>query len=362
MKKHIGTCFLLALWLSLTLFAWCKPADASSDAERRQLAQFPKLSIETVLSGDFMQDFADYAVDQFPLRDAFRHLKAISATKLFDQSDNNGIYIVDGSAVKMESPLNPDSIANATARFQELYDSYLFDIGQILFAIVPDKGYYLAEPSGHLSMDYDALSAQLQTALPWAEFADLTSTLTADSYYRTDTHWRQEAILPTAKALCDALGVPFAEDFTPQTLTEDFRGVYTGQSALSLAPDSLQYLTWEGWEGCTVWSADTGKTTPIYDLSKETSKDQYDIFLSGGMALQVITNPHAAEEKELIVFRDSFGSSLIPLLVRSYSSITLIDTRYISPQQLQNYVNFQNKDVLMLYSTLVLNASGVLRK
>ena len=362
MKKHIGTCFLLVLWVSLTLFAWCKPATNASDSERRQLAQFPELSIKTLLSGDFMEDFADYAVDQFPLRDAFRSLKANAATKLFFQSDNNGIYVVDGSAAKMEYPLNTDSIHNAAQRFQELYDTYLSDADDIFFAIVPDKNLYLAQPSGHLSMDYDALSETMKNALPWAEFVDLTGKLEGSSYYRTDTHWRQEALLPTAKALCDALGVDFREDFTTQTLTEDFQGVYSGQSALSLAPDALRYLTWEGWEDCTVWSADTGKTTPIYDLSKETAKDQYDIFLSGGMALQVITNPHGETGKDLIVFRDSFGSSLIPLLVRSYSTITLIDTRYISPDRLQNYVNFQNKDVLMLYSTLVLNSSGVLRK
>jgi len=309
-----------------------------------------------------MEEFGAYAVDQFPLRDTFRQFKALAATRVFSQNDNNGIYIIDGSAVKMEYPLNPDSVANAAQRFQELYDAYLHNSEKILFAIVPDKGCYLAESSGHLSMDYIALSDALETALHWAEFVDLTADLSAESYYRTDTHWRQEEILPAAKHLSQALKADFSERFTPQTLTEDFRGVYTGQSALPLEPDALTYLTWEGWEDCTVWSLDTGKNTLVYDLSKENSRDQYDIFLSGGMAVQIITNPHGEESRELIVFRDSFASALIPLLIPAYSSITLIDTRYISPQLLEDYVNFQDADVLMLYSTLVLNSSGVLRK
>ena len=362
MKKNFGTHFVLVLWLALALFAWLKPAAPSSDAERRPLAQFPALSAKTLLSGRFMSEFSDYAVDQFPLRDTFRSLKALTATGLFAQKDNNGIYIADGAAAKMEYPLNSDSLANAAERFQALYDAYLQEAAQIHFALVPDKGYYLADSSGHLALDYDAMTAALETALPWAEFIDLTGTLDAGSYYRTDTHWRQEALLPTAKHLSEALGVDFSDIFTAQTLTEDFRGVYAGQSALPLAPDKLEYLTWPGWEECSVWSLDTGKSTSVYDLSKETSRDRYDIFLSGGMALQVITNPRAEAGRKLIVFRDSFGSSLIPLLVPQYESITLIDTRYISPALLGNYVNFQDADVLMLYSTLILNSSGTLRK
>ena len=45
---------------------------------------------------------------------------------------------------------------------------------------------------------------------------DLTGTLSLSSYYRTDLHWRQEMLVPTAKALADAMGVSLTEDFTAQ--------------------------------------------------------------------------------------------------------------------------------------------------
>ena len=48
-------------------------------------------------------------------------------------------------------------------------------------------------------------------------------------------------------------------------------------------------------------------------------------------------------------------------LVEGYSRITLVDTRYIAPALLGDYVNFTDCDVLFLYSTLVLNESKVLR-
>ena len=363
MKKSqkLGILAVTALWIGLTLFAWCKRADETSLSERRPLAQFPELQAQSVLSGEFMTDFGGYATDQFPLRDAFRRLKAVATYYVFGQQDNNGIYIADGSAAKMEYPLNETSVDYAIQRFNDLYETYMTD-SRVTFAIVPDKGYYLARESGHLSMDYEALFSKMEESLGWAKFVDITDCLSADSYYRTDTHWRQEALEPVAEKLADALGINAPGSFTRQTLDRDFYGVYYGQAALPLASDPLNYLTWPGMEDCTVYSYDTGRTTEIYDMEKLSSNDLYDVFLSGGTALQTIHNPNGPAGKELIVFRDSFGSSLIPLLVQEYETVTLIDTRYLFPDAIGAYVDLKGKDVLMVYSTLILNSSSALRK
>ena len=190
--------------------AWLRPADASSDSERRPLEQFPELSGETLLKGEFMKDFADYAVDQFPLRDSFRTLNAYLTYYLLGQKDNNGIYLHDGYAAKMEYPMDETSINNAIARFNELYEKYLTGC-DVRFALVPDKSYYLADDAGVLSMDYDALYEKMAEALPWAELLDLRQSLSIDSFYRTDTHWRQEMILPAAQMIADSLGVTVPE-------------------------------------------------------------------------------------------------------------------------------------------------------
>ena len=58
--------------------------------------------------------------------------------------------------------------------------------------------------------------------------------------------------------------------------------------------------------------------------------DPYDIYLGGATALIQIDNPSGPKGRELVIFRDSFGSSLAPLLIDSYSRITIIDMRYIA--------------------------------
>ena len=83
--------------------------------------------------------------------------------------------------------------------------------------------------------------------------------------------------------------------------------------------------------------------------------DPYEFFLSGPISLLTMENPATEGSRELILFRDSFGSSIAPLLLDGYSKITLVDIRYIHPDLLGKFIDFQGCDVLFLYSSLVLN-------
>ena len=85
------------------------------------------------------------------------------------------------------------------------------------------------------------------------------------------------------------------------------------------------------------------------------------MFLSGSLSLITIENPNATTDKELVIFRDSFGSSIAPLLVEGYAKITLVDIRYITSDLVGRFIDFENQDVLFLYSTLVLNNSVTLK-
>ena len=362
-KVRITMVSLLAtLWLALSLVAWFHPAKDMSEAERRKLQQFPKFNAETVLSGKFMTEFESYTQDQFPIRDAFRRLKAVFSYNVLQKKDNNGIYIADGYAAQLEYPLSEKSLEGAVKKFQKLYDLYLKDCGDIYFAVVPDKGYYLAEEKGYLSMDYDAVYDAM-ARLSWAQQVDIRDCLTVSDYFYTDTHWRQERLMAVAGRLCEALGVtkPELEDYTVTELERHFYGVYYGQAALPMDPEPMYLLENDLLSSCVVTNHETGKVGSVYDMDKLTSRDLYDVYLSGPVALLTIENPNAATDKELIVFRDSFGSSLIPLLIADYAQVTVIDTRYIVTEYIAGFVEFTDQDVLMLYSTLVLNNSDSLR-
>ena len=363
-QKTVCALLVAAVWAALTCFAWFTPTRERSDAERRPLAQKPELTADTLLSGKFMTDFETYSLDQFPLRDTFRQLKALVHYGPFLQKDNNGIYLADGFAVQQEYPLDSGSVDHALDRFNRVYDKYLQAAGSpVFFAVAPDKGYYLAADSDHLAMDYDALFAALEAGMPWATQVDLTGSLSGSDYYRTDTHWRQENLLPAAQTLCQYLGVtgPNGEDYTAVALERPFYGVYYGQAALPMEPETLYVLESDLLDRCTVYDHESGSTAAVYDRTKLDSRDLYDVFLSGSRSLLTIENPDGIAGKELIVFRDSFGSSLIPLILQDYATVTVVDIRYIQIDLLDRFVDFHGQDVLFLYSTLVLNNSETIK-
>ena len=104
MKKvrMFGFAALAALWLTLVLGAWFAPVQDISESERRKRAQMPEITVDSILSGKFMTDFEKFTLDQFPLRDSFRTLKALVHYNVLQQGDNNNIYVADGYAAKLE--------------------------------------------------------------------------------------------------------------------------------------------------------------------------------------------------------------------------------------------------------------------
>jgi len=359
-QKGIGMLLVAALWLGLTAGAWLRPNTEFSTTERRELAKLPEMSWEKFLDGSFMPEFESYTLDQFPLRNGFRGLKALTQYYLLNQLDNNGIYIVRGSAAKLDYPLNEESVDYALRVFQKINDRYLSE-SRVYATVVPDKGYYLAKANGYPVMDYERLFQKVKQGMPYADYVNLTDLLSAGDYYRTDTHWRQENLLPVANRLCDAMGAAMPEGLTATKQEQPFYGVYYGQAALPMKADAL-YTMVGGWlDDCTVYNYETGKTVDVYDWGKLASDDLYEVFLSGSVSLLRIDNPNAVTDRELIVFRDSFGSSVVPLLSRGYKTVTVVDIRYLSSAMLSRFMDFRGKDVLFLYSTLVLNSSNQLQ-
>ena len=362
--RIIGALCLAALWLGLAAFAWLRTPDDISEAERRALAQFPELSGETVLSGKFMSGFEDYTLDQFPLRDTFRQTKSLFHYYVMGQKDNNDIYIADGYAAKLEYPLNEAAVKNALEKFNLIYENNLKDSGSKIYTtVIPDKGYYLGEANGYPAMDYEKLYAMVREGMPWSVHVDIREQLSAQDYYFTDTHWRQEKLLPVAQKLSEAMGVtpPKAEDFTKTKVDRPFYGVYYGQAALPMAAEDLFIMESDILKACAVYSYDLKADTAVYNMEKLTSRDLYDVFLSGPQSLLEIQNPDAKTDKELIVFRDSFGSSLVPLLLQDYAKVTVVDIRNLPSFAVGEFVEFTGQDVLFAYSTLILNTGSALK-
>ena len=279
-KNIAVTAVFIVLIFGLGVWFVFKPADDFSDSERRLLLKFPELSVENVLSGKFMSDFESYTLDQFPLRDGFRTVKAIVSTKLFGKRDNNDIYVKDGYAAAMEYPLKYDSVENAVNRINNIINKYTDESNNVYLSIIPDKNYFLSKISGRLSLDYESMVSQLKTKVKADGYIDIFPDLKLEDYYKTDTHWKQEKLIPVADKLLNAMGT--SSDFAQlslKSLDKPFYGVYCGQSALPLEAEKIQYFSGGYIDSLKVYDFEHSKNIPVYDMEKANGKDPYEKYL-----------------------------------------------------------------------------------
>ncbi len=357
-RNRIFLGIVVGLFFLLCAMVWFKPDTEYSRVERRKLNKVPEISMERILSGKFMTEFETYSLDQFPFRQAFRSLRAQTSLK----RDNQGLYVVDGSIVSMEYPLNEESLVYASKKFRNVYEMYLKDSGSnVYLSIVPDKNYFFAKDNGYLSLDYEEMVSTLVEDNSYMTYIDIFPLLSEEDYYKTDTHWKQENLTEVADRLLFSMGNGGEYTYEVVKAPGDFYGVYYGQAALPLEPDEISYLTNRTIESYKVYDYENNQEIPVYDLTQMEQDDPYELFLGGPISLVTIENQMATNEEELIIFRDSFGSSIAPLLAEGYKKVTLIDIRYIQPGVLKNYVDFKEKDVLFLYSTMVLNNSETIK-
>jgi hypothetical protein len=358
-NRIIISAFLLVLF---GMFAanLLMPKQDVSLSERRLLQQFPPLSLEVIgRDHDWTDQFENYLLDQFIWRDRFRQLKAIIMFDVFRQMDNNQIFVIDQNVFKLEYQLDEDSIRKAAARINDIA-SVSFPDSRVFYAVIPDKAHYLAPGHGYPELDYGRLQDILDEVVQAAQAISIVDDLDLDSYFRTDIHWKQEQLSPVIDRLGTHLGFQADAAYESATL-EPFYGGYYGQSALNIQPDHLTYLDNQILQQAS--AVDLVKQTEIAIYSPELfqSVDPYSFFLGGPVASMEITNPLYEGERELVIFRDSFGSSLAPLLIPYYSKITLIDIRYVPFGKIKDFVDPSGQDVLILYSAQLMNASYLLK-
>ena len=357
-------CFLLIIY-GFFIINLLKPADELSASERRRLAQFPEPSITSIFNAEFMKGFNDYATDQAAFRDQWRGLKALFDLKAFGKFDVGGNFIIGDMLFKIEYPLSEGSIIRLCNIINYCDDQYLDGLN-VYYTIIPDKNYYL-ENTQYLVLDYDAMADIVRKNVNAdITYIDLYDSLTLDSYFLTDSHWKQEELGPVIATLSKGLGVKIPFDISKYTQKSyaPFYGVYYGQLGLNVKADEIIYLVNSTTENAMVTSLEKpGEKLVIYDETELGSMDSYNLFLMGPVAIVTITNPSSSTGRGLVIFRDSYSSSLAPLLLEGYDTITLIDLRYLSPELLGipelvgDYVDFTNKDVLFMYSSTIFNNS-----
>jgi len=267
-------------------------------------------------------------------------------------------YVVFGSSwIEVCDPFDEASAVRFAEKMKAVKSNY--PENKAVLTLIPDKSYYAIDEMGDLALDHTLMTTVVSQNLAGWSMVDLSDLYTWDSFYLTDLHWRQEELIETAKRIGHTFGITIDEENFTQKELGTFRGIYADYAGDAEEP--LIVLDHPDFATVTVDHYENKSCTTVYDQSKVNSDNSYDTFLSGASPLTVITNPNAEPGTSLLVFRDSFGSSLVPLLIPNYETITMVDLRYMHSMLLKKFVPETQGDILFLYSARIVNNSAMLR-
>lgn len=355
-KNLINIIFFVVIIFSLFCGFLIKNDTLISREERRYLTTKDSFKNSKFLDGSYSAVLDDYLLDQFPLRTSFRKIKSFFTYNVFNKIENQNIVIQDGYAIKLSPDYKYDNISATIKKINWLQDN-MFKNNKSYFVTIPDKSSFYKK-FNHVGCDYDKVEDEVKKNINRKiKYISIKDQLTLGDYYKTDSHWSQDKIEKVADVILRELNKS-NNTYNVKSI-DNFYGVYYSQASLTIEPDTIYYLTNDVLDSCEVFNYENNKTTSIYDLDKltdERSMDNYDIFLSGSASLLRIDNKLSTSDDTLFIFRDSYGSSITPLLINDYKTTYVIDLRYISYDILKKFVTVKDEDdVLFIYSTLLLS-------
>ena len=190
---------------------------------------------------------------------------------------------------------------------------------------------------------------------------DQSGTAAPYLYFRTDHHWTHLGAYEAYKVFEESMGrtpIPY-DSFNYKKVSDSFYGTMFSRALDNGAvPDSIEIPEVPG---SSIVKAGEDEI-PLYDMEKLDEKDHYAIYFGGNYPVVTIMNPYRSEEKKLLVFKDSFANSFVPLLINEYSDITMIDPRYETRPMTMVMNTYKPDDVLVLFEmSNFVNTKEVLR-
>lgn len=357
-ESLIGKIFILSLFLIL-LVNLVVPDKERSEQENRMLETMPKLSLASVLSGDFMEDWESYMSDQFAGRNLWRGLK-VSLDRLGGSRMENGVIIgkngqlFEDIAVP-DSELITDNI-NAVKSFANTYS----DIPMTMM-LIPDAACILSDslPAFAAVEDQRQMFSMVERGLGdsvnWVDaYSTLNKHKTEKLYYKTDHHWTTQAAFYVFQDAAAGLGIDgdVSDDYVSYTVTDSFNGVLASKSGVGLdEKEQIDiYVPTDGDDDVIVNYVDEAeKRTSLYDSSKLETRDKYGVFFGGNTSVMDIRTM-STSQKRLLVVKDSFADCFIPFLTPYYREIVVVDPRYYSGTMTDIMETYRITDILVLYS------------
>ena len=349
-----------------------------SKNENRYLEKLPSFSWDTYRKGEYQDKLEKALTDQFPMRDVLTGLSTMYR-KVAGLHDVGDVYLGKDHFYldkKLEKDVSASQFGKNLASVKKFSDTYCPDLKLML---VPSPATVMEDKLPSFAKIYDE-SPYVKTAVEMfgERFIDVRGEFERQGYsdsigfdectevlggsndrkddgnlfFRTDHHWTHRGAFA---GFCAYKGLDpgfMSRHYTYRVVSEDFLGtMYSRALDNGAVADTIAIPDVP--EGLVVKAGE--KEMPFYAMDKLKEKDQYAVYLGGNYPEVTITNPNLSalgdenQGKKLLIFKDSFANSLVPLLTWEYDEITMIDLRYEIRPMSMLMKQYQPDDVLVLY-------------
>lgn len=358
MKSKIITGIFIIYLLFFSMGSIIKKDREFSDMENRTLDQFPKADTEKILSGEYGANFEKYMCDQLIMKDDLVKLK-VTSNRALNQDKINGVYFSSDDML-IPDYVNSYNQIDKNIEYIKDFAKSNRDIKCTAFFIpntchvysdkLPKRAnvYNQKDVLDHIYEKFDGSIAVTDCE------KQLMDSKSENIFYKTDHHWTMDGAYIGYKAVCDKLGIIANEKsaYERNVVSEEFLGTqYSNAPTFNQSKDSIVRYKMPGGEYEVYYSDNDIYTNSLYNEAALNEKDKYKYYLDGNHSyVEIKSNAISGDNGSIIIVKDSYGHSLIPLLADHYSEIYVVDLRYYhsSVSELAKEKNVDN--ILFMYN------------
>lgn len=336
-----------------------------SEAEKRNLTEFPKFTFESFFSGEYFSQISLWYSDTYPFRESMISANS-NLQSLYGNRDDELVVPVGNDNVDIENAgdierfdkiwiqSNTKTAYEIFINTQSLNDRYADAINQANKKLSGATVYNMVVP---LHYTYKLTDEQIKQAggsdcvevidYIYSQLEDGVKTVDAQSqllshkdeyiYYRTDHHWTALGAYYAYVAFCEAKGItPTSLDEYEKYTFDGFLGTFytsTNNKLLEDNPDYVEAFVPKGTNEVSVIDKKGNSLTyPIVRKNTDSyyaaASSKYNCFIAGDHPVSTIHNPEINDGSSIVVIKESYGNAFVPFLVDSYEYVYVIDYRY----------------------------------
>jgi hypothetical protein len=297
------------------------PFYKSENTENRELAELPSVSED-----NFGEKFDNYISDNFAFRNVLVNTDSKIKASVFGLSGNESVTVGKDGWLFFTETLDDVMSRNTmtdreifcASRTLEMLSEYVEDNGgRFVFVTAPNKAslydeylpYYYSK--SNVPNNYDNLLSKLNN-VDYIDLRELFEEQDEVLYHRLDSHWNNKGAVLVVNCLLEHLGLDAKTYGTPEE-----RNDWDGDLYKMLFP-TMQ-------EKDTQYYYDDYEFNYIYTKRFKSVDD-----------MTISTENKLSENGNILLFRDSFGRSMLPFVGESFSKAVLSRSVPYDFRQIEN--------------------------